>query len=454
MKQLSNYVELLRKRINNGIGSLFENMLPESRIQQILTEEGISYRNRLYTPIITLWTWLHQVLDKDKSCKNAVSRVVSCLSVHTPPSTNTGAYCKARERINEIFALRLLHYTGKRLQQQDQILWHGRHVCVVDGSTVTAADTQENQAQYPQPESQADGCGFPMINITAVFCLFTGALLEANMGSLCVHEINLFRIMYQYLWTGCIVLGDQLYGTYADICLTKERMIDSVFRIHCRRKTDFRRGKILGCYDHIVHWNKPEFCSRGLSPDLYKRLPDEITVREVRYKIEIKGFRPNEVTLATTLLDAEEYPKEELAQLYELRWDVEIDLRHLKTTMRMEHLPNKTPHMVRNELYMHLLAYNMVRTLMFQAGVTYQVTPVKLSFQATIQHLLNFSEELAHKNEPEIRQRIYKQLLYSISKERLPIRPGRVEPRLKKRRPKSYGWLKKPRKQLQVEMVA
>jgi hypothetical protein len=454
MKKLSNCVELLRKRINNGIGSLFEDMLPESIIQQILTEEGISHRNRLYTPTITLWTWLHQVLDKDKSCKNAVSWIVSSLAAHTPPSTNTGAYCRARERIKEILILRLLHHTSKVFHQQDQILWHGRGVCVVDGSTVTAADTQENQAQYPQPGSQADGCGFPMINIAAVFCLFTGALLETAIASLWVHEINLFRSMYQYLQAGDIVLGDQLYGTYADICLTKERMIDGVFRIHWRRKTDFRKGKILGCYDHIVHWSKPSFCSQGLSPNLYRRLPDEVMVREVRYKVEVKGFRPNEITLATTLLDSQEYPKEELAQLYELRWHVEIDLRHLKTTMGMEHLPNRTPHMVRNELYMHLLAYNLVRTLMLQAGVTYQVTPVGLSFQATIQHLLNFSEELTHESKPEIRQRIHRKLLYSISKERLLPRPGRVEPRLKKRRPKSYGWLKKPRKQLQVEMVA
>ena len=454
MKQLSNYVELLSEKNNNGIASLFKEMLPESMIQQILIEEGISYRKRLYPPIITLWAWLHQVLDKDKSCKNAVSRFVSFLAAHIPPSTNTGAYCKARKRIAEILVLRLLHHTGKQLHQQNQILWHGRRVCVVDGSTVTAADTEENQAQYPQPTSQADGCGFPIINIAAVFCLFTGALLESAIAPLCVHEINLFRSMYQYLSAGDIVLGDQLYGTYADICLTKERMVDSVFRIHQRRKTDFRKGKIVGCYDHIVQWSKPNFCSQGLSPDLYRRLPDKVTVREVRYKIEVKGFRPDEITLATTLLDSEEYSKEELAQLYEMRWNVEIDLRHLKTTMKMEHLPNKTPHMVRNELYMHLLAYNLVRTLMFQAGVTYQVTPVRLSFQATIQHLLNFSGELAHESKPETRRRIHKELLYSISKEQLTNRPGRVEPRLKKRRPKSYGWLKKPRKQMQAEMVA
>ena len=195
MKKLSNCVELLRKRINNGIGSLFEDMLPESMIQQILAEEGISYRKRLYTPIITLWTWLHQVLDKDKSCKNAVSRVVSSLAAHTPPSTNTGAYCRARERMKEILPLRLLHHIGKQLRQL---------------------------------ESQADGCGFPIINIAAVFRLFTGALLEATIASVCVHEINLFRSMYQYLQAGDIVLGDRLYGTYAEICLTKERGIDSV----------------------------------------------------------------------------------------------------------------------------------------------------------------------------------------------------------------------------------
>jgi len=313
MKQLTSYVELLSQRNNNGIGSLFEDMLPESMIQQILTAEGISYRNRLYTPIITLWAWLHQVLDKDKSCKNAVSLVVSSLAAHTPPSGNTGAYCRARERIRETLVLRLLHHTGRQLHQQDQILWHGRRVCVVDGSTVTTADTEENQAQYPQPGTQADGCGFPMINIVAAFCLFTGALLESAIASLCVHEINLFRSMYQYLGAGDIALGDQLYGTYADICLTKERMIDSVFRIHWRRKTDFRRGKIIGCYDHIVQWRKPISCSQGLSPDLYRKLPDEVTVREVRYKVEVKGFRPNEITLATTLLDSEEYPKEELA---------------------------------------------------------------------------------------------------------------------------------------------
>ena len=293
-----------------------------------------------------------------------------------------------------------------------------------------------------------------MIRIAAVFCLFTGALLETTIGPFCIHEINLFRSMYQYLQSGDIALGDRLYGTYADICLTKERMIDSVCRVHWKRKTDFRRGKIVGCYDHIVQWNKPSSCPDGLSPRLYRRLPNKVTLREVRYKVEVKGFRPNEVTLVTTLLDPDEYSKAELAQLYEMRWDVEIDLRHLKTTMRMEHLPNKTPHMVRNELYMHLLAYNLVRTLMFQAGVTYQVTPIRLSFQATIQHLLNFSEELAHESESQKRQRIHKQLLYYVSKERLPTRPGRVEPRLKKRRPKIYGWLKKPRSQLKEEMLA
>jgi hypothetical protein len=293
-----------------------------------------------------------------------------------------------------------------------------------------------------------------MLNIVAVFSLYTGALLEISIDSLHVHKINLFRRLYKRLQPDDVVLGDQLYGTYADICLVKDTGADSVFRIHFRRKTDFRRGNILGCYDHIVEWTKPALRSQGLSPKLYKKLPDKIKVREVRYKVEIQGFRPDEVTLVTTLLDPEEYPKEALAELYELRWNVEIDLRHLKTAMGMEHLLCKTPHMIRNELYIHLLAYNLVRTLMFQTGMKHQFAPLGLSFQATIQHLINFSCELPHAHDTVIRQHLYETLLDSVFKDRLFIRPGRFEPRLKKRRPKNFNYLQRTRKLERQSLIA
>lgn len=458
MKHLSpnKYVTILKERFFNGIGFPFKDLLSETMIQQALQEQGISYRNRLYTPIITLWMWLYQVLCKDKSCKNAVSHAVSCLSASKGPtvSTDTGAYCKARKRLKEGFLVFLQRLTGKSLHQQSQPLWCGRSVLLVDGSTVTATDTPANQKEYPQPESQADGCGFPMANIVGLFCLAAGALLEIAIGDQSIHEINLFRSLCKHIQPGCVVLGDRLYGTYADVCLLKARAVDCVFRMHWRRKTDFRKGKILGCYDHVVQWTKPIACSQGLAPNLYKKLPENIQLREVRYLVEVKGFRTREVTLVTTLLDAETYSKQDLAELYELRWNVEIDLRHLKTTMGMEHLSSKSPQMVRKELYIHLLAYNLVRTLMFRAGVKHQVAPLRLSFQTTIRHLINFGRELAHARSKAARQRIYKALLYSVFKEQLPIRPGRSEPRLKKRRPKNYKYLQRPRNVERQKLIA
>ena len=315
------------------------------------------------------------------------------------------------------------------------------------------SDTQDNQCEYPQPESQAKGCGFPMANIVALFCLKTGALMEAVISAMTTHELNLFRSLYQYLQPGDVALGDRLYGTYADICLLKAMSVDSVFRIHWRRKTDFRRGKILGYYDHIVNWAKPLACSQGLDPALFEKLPESIKLREVRFQVETKGFRSQKITLVTTLLDDDMYPKEALAELYGLRWGVETDLRHLKTTMQMEHLSAKTPHMVRNEFYVHLLAYNLIRTMMSQSAAENGIPSMGISFQATIQHLSNFTYALAYAD-AQLREFLYSVLLYLVSKERLLIRPGRVEPRVKKRRPKSYGWLQKPRRKLQRLLIA
>jgi hypothetical protein len=451
----SENVSILRDKLSNSVGLPFGEVLPEATIEQALKDAGVSYRKRLFCPIVTIWTWICQVLSKDKSCKNAVSLVVSHLSSAgvKPPSTKTGAYCKARKRLKERILVFLLRLTGKHLHEQNQELWCGRRVFIADGSTVTMYDTQANQEEYPQPESQAEGCGFPMANIVALFCLKTGALLEAVIGALSTHELNLFRSLYQCLQPGDVALGDRLYGSYADICLLQSRGVDCVFRMHQSRKADFRRGKILGIYDHIVEWTKPKACPPGLDPLLFAQLPESTTLREVRFLVATKGFRTQEITLATTLLDAELYPKEALAELYYMRWSIEIDLRHLKTTMRMDHLSSKTPEMARKEFYVHLLAYNLIRTLMFQSATEHDVKPLELSFQATIQHHHNFSYALAHADAVK-REYLYQVLLYLVSKERLPVRPGRVEPRVKKRRPKKYKWLQQPRHKLRKQLSA
>ena len=446
---IGNSVEILRDKFAQSIGLPFAEILPESTIEEALLEVGVSYRKRLFCPIVTLWGWLSQVLDKDKSCHKAVSRVISYLVAEgqTPPSTDTSAYCKARKRIKAVLLLCLMRLTGKQLHDDSETewLWRGRRVAVFDGSSLTMADTPANQKKYPQPKSQAKGCGFPAGRIVCGFSLATGAVLDAMMSSLC--EVNLFRQLYVHLQAGDVALGDRIFGTFADICLLFARGVDSAFRVHGARKTDFTKGKRLARWDHIVEWVKPKQCPPGLKRKLFNQLPQQILLREVRFHIPIKGFRTEQVTLVTTLLDLKEYTRIDLAQLYGLRWHAEIDLKHLKTTMGMEHLPSKTPQMVVKDFYMHLLAYNLIRKLQLEASSQHGVAPLALLFCAVIQHLSSFTCLLAHATD-EQRTYEYEQLIYLISTEKLPFRPNRVEPRVVKRRPKKYRWLSMPREQL------
>ena len=454
--RIQNRVAILRGKFQQSIGLPFAEILPESKIEAALKAEGISYRKRLFCPFVTLWAWLSQVLDKDKSCKNALSRVISYLVAagQTPPSTDNSAYCKARKRIKAGFLLCLMRLTGKHLHEQPkpEVLWCGCRAVVFDGSRLTMADTEKNQAKYPQPKSQAKGCGFPAGRIVCGFSLSTGAVLDAVISSLSFGEVSLFRQLYVHLQPGDVALGDRIFGTYADICLLFARGVDSAFRLHGARKTDFRKGKRLARWDHIVEWKKPKQCPKGLKRKLFDQLPQRILLREVRFHIARKGFRTEDVTLVTTLLGAKLYTRIALAQLYRLRWHAEIDLKHLKTTMAMEHLPSKTPEMVVKDFYVHLLAYNLIRALQLEASKQHCVDPLSLSFCATIQHVSSFSSLLSHASAA---QRLYQytQLIFLVSTEKLPNRPNRVEPRAVKRRPKAYPRLTKSRKQLKRKLM-
>ena len=449
-------VSILREKLSKSIGLPFTDLLPESFLQSVLREEKVRYRKRLFCPIVTLWTWTSQVLDADKSCKNAVSRVVSYLiaSGKEAPSTNTSAYCQARARLLESFLLRLLRKTGGQLHSRAEAAWRwcGREVFVVDGSRLTMTDSEANQDQYPQPKSQKKGCGFPAARIVMLFSLFTGAVLDSAISALSIGEINLFRQLYANLQSGSIALGDRLFGSYADIVLLKQRLVDCVFRLSASRKGDFRKGKRISRCDRLLWWDKPKKRPVGLTKAEFDQLPEHLMVREVRFHIALKGFRTELVTLVTTLLDHKTYSVEALAELYGLRWQAEIDIRHLKTTMEMEHLHNKTPEMVRKEFYVHLLAYNLIRQLQSEASKEHGVTPITLSFKATIQHLCNFLMILAFAQSQQ-RLIFYRQLIALIANEKLPLRPNRVEPRAVKRRPKAYQRLNQPRNQLRRKCI-
>ena len=208
-----------------------------------------------------------------------------------------------------------------------------------------------------------------------------------------------------------------------------------------------KKGKRIGPCDRLVIWHKPKTCPKGLSKEEFNSLPKTLTVREVHYYICIPGYRTKEVTLITTLLDAKAYPIKELLRIYELRWDVELDLKHIKITLGMDVLRVKTPEMARKEIYAYLLAYNLLRTVMWQAGTESGINPLRLSLQGARQHLNNFRSELKKASDRK-RKRLYKTMLAVIAHKLVPERPGRAEVRVKKRRLLSYPLMKQPRQVL------
>lgn len=450
-------VQSLKQKFEHSLGLPFQQVLPESTIETAVQEEKRSYRNRIFSPVVTLWAFLSQVLDKDKTCKNAVSCIIAFRAARGEPlpSADPSAYSQARQRLPENVIKGLVVQTADHLEARvpQEGLWKGRHVQIIDGSTLLMPDTPENQAAYPQHGNQKAGCGFPIARIVGLFSLITGALSNLFIGDWKTHEVTLARQLYPTLRPDTVVLGDSIFGSYADFWLLSQYGLDALFQIQAARKTDFRQGKRLGKEDHLATWTKPKQRPQGLPQEIYDQLPQTLTVRELRCRIQRKGFRTRKVTLVTTLLDPVEYPKEELGQLFGLRWQVELDLRHLKTTMNMEFLTTKTPQMVRKEIFAHLLAYNLIRSLMWEAGLRHGADPIGLSFQASIQHLLNFIPQLVQAGYNK-RRKLTNILLAHIAGEKLPDRSGRSEPRVRKRRPKAYPLMQEPRHILRKKLAA
>jgi hypothetical protein len=438
----ANRVQILKEKFTNSVGLPFRDLLPEATIQEALNNLEIKYRRRLFDPFVTVWVFLSQVLDADKSCHNAVSRVISWLSSNNVelPSQDTGAYCQARQRLPEKLLQQLFTKVAQGLQDKvaRESLWCGRHVKVIDGSTVSMPDTPSNQKIYPQPSTQVSGCGFPIAKIGVLFSLATGAAIALVIDVLNTHDVKLARRLYEVLNPNDVLLGDRAFCSYADVAFVKKHQADTVFRKHQARKQELRRGKIVGSCDKLVVWYKPKTCPKGLTKEEFASLPQTLTVREVHYYIAISGFRTQQVSLITTLLDAKAYSTLDLVKLYEFRWNVELDLQHLKTILGMDVLRSKTPEMVRKEIYVYLLAYNLLRALMWEASTTYGALPLRLSLQGTRQHLDNFIPQLLATSGNK-RRKIYRTLLAMIVHKPVPERPGRSEPRVRKRRQSSLS---------------
>jgi hypothetical protein len=313
-------------------------------------------------------------------------------------------------------------------------------------------DTPANQAKFPQHSNQKTGCGQPIARLVVWFCLTTGAIVQVALSGFLVSEWELSRSLYSGLSPGDVGLADSAYGTYADMALIQQSGADGVMRKHQARATDFRRGKRLGQGDHLVTWSRPQ--QSALSPEELASLPETLTVREVCFQVEKPGFRSQKIILVTTLLDAQQYPKAQLAALYRLRWTAtEVNLRHLKTTLKMEMIYAKTPEIVTKDLWMHLLAYNLLRLLMLQSARRTQVDALRLSLQGTRQMFNQFRTLFAACRQRE-RQRLYDSLLLLLGQDLVPLRPDRVEPRVLKRRPKNFPRMQLPRQFLKLKLIA
>ena len=452
-------VEEQANTLRNAATLPYRDLLDDEIVRSALAEEKLKFRVRTYTPLITLWTFLTQVLDADHSCRKAVSSLNAFLlsQGQAAVSPDTSNYCKARKRLPLSLVIRLVRKIGELLEKKASSawLWKGRSVYMVDGSTASMPDTPVNQRVYPQPVSQKPGVGFPLARFVAVISIATGAVLDAALGP-CLGkrtgETSLLRTLVKRMKAGSIVLGDRSFASYFGIAALRQQLIDGVFRMHQRRKIDFRRGRCLGVTDHIVIWRKPER-PEWMDEVRYAQMPDELRVREVRYTIDQPGYRIQEIVLATTLLDPVLYTKEDLAELYLQRWSVELDLRSIKIVMQMDVLRCKSPDLVNKEIWVHMLAYNILRELMATAAAKDGIRPRELSFKGTLQALTAFRDAM-RTADPKRRSRLWEGMFVAIAHDRVGDRPGRVEPRAKKRRPKQYDLLNSSREEARNRLLA
>lgn len=441
----SRRVTLQQQQIRRQLGSsnafTFFNLLTGPELFDPLEALLPAHRERRFPPTETLSMFLRQALSEDRSCQRAVNdAAVARIAGNLPRcSTHTGAYCRARQRLPTPLVASLTRHSGQHMTDRvpPAWRWRGRAVRLVDGTTVSMPDTAANQTRYPQPRTQQPGLGFPLCRLAALICLGSGAILDAassgyhGKGS---DEQTLLRSMLDTLKRGEVLLGDAFYATYFLLADLHERGVDGVFEQYGARArtTDFEEGLVLGTRDHLRALTKPKLKPAWMTQAQYDRAPATLVVRELR-----TGGK----TLVTTMLCPKQTPKEALKLLYRQRWNVELNLRHIKTTLGMETLSCRTPDMAIKEIWIYLLAYNLIRLLMAQAALSVGCRPRQLSFKHALQLYDAWQRHLF--DDPTNGSQ---QVLFAfIGQQRVANRPGRVEPRAVKRRPKPFPLMTKPR---------
>ncbi|HET9679931.1 MAG TPA: IS4 family transposase [Gammaproteobacteria bacterium] len=440
--------KILHQRVKTTDSHQFFNLLTAPDLLDAVEQALPDHRERLFPPTEALSMFLAQALSQDSSCQKVVNdaalkRVSGGLPVC---STRTGAYCKARQRLPQQMVSALVQQTGRLAAERVSKAWQwqNRPVRLIDGTTITMPDTAANQSAFPQQSTQQPGLGFPIGRIVGITCLSSGVVLNAAMGRYSGKggsEQALLRGLLETFSAGDIALGDSYYCTYFLIAALRERGVDVVFEQHGsrRQRTDFRTGERLGERDHRVTWPKPKLKPDWMPQAQYDAAPDSLTLRELKVGGKI---------LVTSMTCAKGTPKPALKALYRSRWHVELDLRSIKTTLGMEVLRCRTPEMNEKEMWVYLLAYNLIRLLMADAASLSDVLPRQLSFKHTLQLWLGWRQQSGGCTD-ENQVRI---LLLLIAQTRVGNRTGRVEPRAVKRRPKPFPLLSTPRKTARQEI--
>lgn len=445
-RQLRIRQDVLAQRASNCDSHALFNLLTSDALFDTVEQLLPEHRERLYTPTQTLSMFLTQALHSDHSCQRIVNEeaVARACSGMGSQSSATGGYCRARQRLPLTLPRELVRFSAQHMirHSPSDWLWQARSVKLVDGTTLSMPDTPANQDVFPQPRSQQPGLGFPICRLVGLMSLGCGALIDVAYGPYqgkSTGEQALLRSLLHNLERNDVLLGDAFYGTYFLLWELQRRGVDGVFeQLGGRKKaTDFRRGLRLGKRDHIVRLKRPEKPD-WMSQSDYADVPRRLSVRELC--TQGKGSK----TLVTTLLDSKTYSKGSLKQLYRDRWQVELNFRHIKTTMGLDVLRCKTPEMVEKEIWVALLAYNLVRLLMAQSAILNQCFCSQLSFKHTVQLWLAWTVRAHWCNEA--------MLFDFIAQRTVGNRPNRFEPRVVKRRPKKYPRMQQPRDKLRVKI--
>jgi hypothetical protein len=440
-------LETVRARFARNTGLPFANVLTEANILDVLNDHGIKYRDRVFNPVTTIWGFLSQVLSDDHSCRDAVARVIAhqAASRARVCSPNTASYCNARSRLRTDVLRTLAMRTAQELQAGalQEWKWNGRNVFIADGSHVSMPDTSQNQASYPQPEVQRPGIGFPLARLTVLLSLATGAchdLAIAPYAGKGTGETTLIRQMYDTLKPGDVVLADALFDDYFIACELRQRGIELVARAQYQRVgTQTVQSRPDG---DVIVWQRPNK-PHGMKGEQYRTYPKTLLMRQVSVDARDKDNRVEQFKVITTILDAA-IDGGQIGKLYERRWDGEVDIRSIKSTMQMDVLRCKTPEMVHKEIWTHLLTYNLLRTVMAVAAAENDVEPRQVSFKGAKQAVTAFAPKIEAARSKE-RAALIDAMLTIIAYHRVGDRPGRWEPRARKRRPKPGVRLMQPR---------